>query len=201
MEAIPVFPIHDLVVFPGLLLPLYVYEPKYKELTKDLLSKPELERNFIVTLDTPDGPKGIGAFVHLLQANENPDGTFNLVCRGENRCRLDIFRTPKHSYKLANVHAFDLTREEPTDEAMVAWDAVEDFRKYIKPAADPAALEELLEHLPDDPLYKGSFICVNIRIPAFERQQLLEATTLIERLNLARQFMKEIPLEEGSFAV
>jgi uncharacterized protein len=199
VALIPVFPIPDLVVFPGLFLPLYIFEEKYKKMTRDLLLMPERDRKFIVTMAHSDGFKGVGALVNLLQANENADGTFNLMCKGDQRVLVTV-QPSLEPYLVAPEQLVVLGRHGAAQEAMAAWDATEDFRAYLQTAADPSALEQMFENLPDDPLFQASFICVNLRIPSFDRQLLLEADSLLARLQLARDFMREYPLKGDDFA-
>jgi ATP-dependent Lon protease len=48
-----------------------------------------------------------------------------------------------------------------------------------------------MTNLPDDPLYQASFLCVNLRVPALDRQALLEAPSLVARLELAQILMRQ----------
>lgn len=192
VKRLPLFPLPETVVFPGLLIPLYIFEERYKQMVRDLLAQSEDQRRFIITLATASGPREVGGYVDLLAASENPDGTFNIVCRGGDRCRVEgvgVFE--KNLYQTTLDIPFPLERSARSEEIVAAWDAMDTFRSYMAGLADPAALEEAIANLPDDPLYQASFLCVNLRVSAADRQALLEAPSLIARLELAQTLMRQ----------
>ncbi|MFN3390624.1 MAG: LON peptidase substrate-binding domain-containing protein [Meiothermus ruber] len=192
MKRLPLFPLPETVVFPGLLIPLYIFEERYKQMVRDLLAQGEDQRRFVITLATAQGFRAVGGYVDLLAASENPDGTFNIVCRGGERCRVEgvgVFE--KNLYQTTLDIPWPLERSARSEEIVAAWDAMEVFRSYMAGVADPSALEEAIANLPDDPLYQASFLCVNLRVSALDRQALLEAPSLIARLELAQTLMRQ----------
>ncbi len=199
MKRLPLFPLPETVVFPGLMIPLYIFEERYKQMVRDLLAQNEDQRRFVITLATETGIREVGGYVDLLAASENPDGTFNIVCRGGERCRVEgvgVFE--KNLYQTTLDIPFPLERTARSEEIVAAWDAMEAFRGYVAGVADPQALEEAIANLPDDPLYQASFLCVNLRVPALDRQALLEAPSLVARLELTQTLMRQGSLSGSS---
>ncbi|HLM71613.1 MAG TPA: LON peptidase substrate-binding domain-containing protein [Polyangiaceae bacterium] len=93
LEALPLFPL-ETVLFPGALLPLHVFEPRYRALVRDIL---ETHRALSVVLVT--NPLDIDAHGHpaiasvagagvIIDYAELPDGRFNILVRGRARVRL-----------------------------------------------------------------------------------------------------------------
>ncbi len=197
MKRLPLFPLPETVVFPGLLIPLYIFEERYKQMVRDLLAQNEDQRRFVITLATEAGIREVGGYVDLLAASENPDGTFNIVCRGGERCRVEGVGE-KNLYQTTLDIPFPLERTARSEEIVAAWDAMEAFRGYVAGVADPQALEEAIANLPDDPLYQASFLCVNLRVPALDRQALLEAPSLVARLELTQTLMRQGSLSGSS---
>ncbi|MGK0619173.1 LON peptidase substrate-binding domain-containing protein [Meiothermus cerbereus] len=199
MNRLPLFPLPETVVFPGLLIPLYIFEERYKQMVRDLLAQGEEQRRFVITLATQDGIREVGGYVDLLAASENPDGTFNIVCRGGERCRVEgVGVFDKNLYQTTLDIPYPLERSARSEEIVAAWDALEAFRGYMGGVADPGALEEAIANLPDDPLYQASFLCVNLRVPALDRQALLEAPSLVARLELAQTLMRQGSISSNS---
>lgn len=197
MTRLPLFPLPETVVFPGLLIPLFIFEERYKQMIRELLGHDEGERRFVITLAGPEPGmyRGVGGYVDLLAASENPDGTFNIVCRGGERCRVsEVGLGEGKLYYSIPDQPLPLERSDPGLEAVAAWDAMEAFRSYVAGKADPRALEQAIANLPEDPLYQASFLCVNLRVPAADRQALLEAPSLVARLELAQRLMRQGPL-------
>lgn len=191
MSRLPLFLLPETVVFPGLLIPLFIFEDRYKQMVKDLLAKDEDQRRFVIALAEADGAREVGGYVDLIAASENPDGTFNIVCRGGERCMVEGAGVFDKLYHTTLDVAYPVERSNPASEAIAAWDAMDAFRTYVAGKADPQALEEAISNLPEDPLYQASFLCVNLRVAAADRQALLEAPTLVARFELAQTLMRQ----------
>jgi Lon protease-like protein len=105
-ERLPLFPL-GLVLFPGLVLPLHVFEDRYRVLVRDLLALPEEERRFGVVAIRQgrevgeDGLGGrealheIGCVAQLRRAEAYPDGRYDLVTVGAERFRLHALSTER----------------------------------------------------------------------------------------------------------
>ncbi|HEX7004515.1 MAG TPA: LON peptidase substrate-binding domain-containing protein [Trueperaceae bacterium] len=216
MAELPLFPLPDTVVFPGMTVPLHIFEERYKRLVRQVVDSDE--KRFVIAL-APDGdairdrraplPEH-GSYVDLLQVEENADGTFNVLAHGQERCRLEIAREEKVPEREGEERPLyfvedrpePLEREDPNQERLVAWDAVDTFRSYAATFFAFDAMGQIEEALPDDPVYQASFICANIRVPSASRQVLLDAPTLTARFQLARKLMQERldghkPAEDG----
>ncbi|MBF6593838.1 MAG: LON peptidase substrate-binding domain-containing protein [Thermaceae bacterium] len=191
MNRLPLFPLPETVVFPGLMIPLFIFEERYKQMVKDLLARDEGERRLVVTLAEEGGIREVGGYVDLLAVQENPDGTFNIVCRGGERCRVEGAGAFDTSYQTTLDIPHPLERSDQGSEAVAAWDAMDAFRKYVAGKSDPQALEEAIANLPDDPLYQASFLCVNLHVTPADKQALLEAPSLVARLELAQTLMRQ----------
>jgi Lon protease-like protein len=79
---IPLFPI-DVVLFPGMLLPLHIFEPRYRALTRYCL---ENRREFGVVLDRRKEIAGIGCTAEIVKVVEaHPDGRMDIITQGRAR--------------------------------------------------------------------------------------------------------------------
>lgn len=177
------------------MVPLYIFEDRYKQMVQDLLGSDREE--FGVVLAGPgQGFRSVGGLVELVAVSENPDGSYNILTRGTGRFRVAEVNRTDRPYLLAHCPDFPLERGQATQEHLASWDALEAYRSYMAGKADPQALEEAIASLPDDPLYQASFLCVNLGAPAAERQGFLEAASLLERFDRLQQFMQN-PRESG----
>lgn len=81
------FPLPDVVLFPGCLLPLHIFEPRYREMVADCL---ENDTSFgILNVDpkTRD-PAKVGCSADILEVQKLPDGRMNILTMGRNRFRV-----------------------------------------------------------------------------------------------------------------
>lgn len=205
MSELPLFPLPDTVVFPGMTVPLHVFEERYKRLVREVLE--DDSKRFVMGLEVqPEAIRDMspalpryGTYVELLSLEENADGTYDLLAHGRERCKLQLTReehvselegTERPLYYVDDEPA-PLEREDPNQERLLAWDAVDTFRAYAETFFAFEAGEQIEEALPEDPMYQASFICANIRVPSESRQVLLDAPSLSARLQLASKLMQE----------
>lgn len=109
-EDIPLFPL-ETVLFPGALLPLHVFEPRYRQMTADAINAQGLiaiamlcpgYEPLYLTLNAPIFPVvGVG---RIAAASELPDGTYNIVLRGIRRARI-LSESHDRPYRLAKLEA------------------------------------------------------------------------------------------------
>src|SRR5215472_16940096 len=94
-ETLPLFPLGT-VLFPGLLLPLHIFEERYRQLVRDLRDGPEPRRFGVIAIrqGRETGVAGIralyeiGCTATLRQVQELEDGTCDIVTVGTDRFRL-----------------------------------------------------------------------------------------------------------------
>ena len=96
-QRLPLFPLRQVLV-PGLVLPLNIFEPRYRALVRDLLQRPPQERAFGVVALRQGRDAGsrhaasalhaVGCTALLREHEEQPDGRFELLTAGAVRFRL-----------------------------------------------------------------------------------------------------------------
>ena len=109
-RVIPLFPLSSLLV-PGLVLPLHVFEPRYRSLLEDLSALPEDERGFGVVAIREghevgsDGVRAlydVGTFASLREVTTLEDGRSDIMTVGAGRFRL-LSLVPGKPYLQAEV--------------------------------------------------------------------------------------------------
>ncbi len=214
MDELPIFPL-DVVVFPGMTVPVNVHEQRYRQLIRVVLAQDSEPKRFIAVLageaapirDVQESLERFGTIVHVLSVEENDDGSIDVVVHGQERCEVAVTRREDVSEPggatrplyYANYHPAPVGRGDPNTEAVAAWDAIDTFRTYAGTLFKGDAAAEIDLHLPEDPLYQASFLCANIRVPPATKQPLLDAPSLTERFELARDIMLE-RMERGQRA-
>ncbi len=112
-ELIPVFPLPDVVLFPHALLPLHIFEPRYRTMTTDALLgerviaiallKPGFEPLYHTNRAPIHPILGVGRIVDSARA---PGGTYNITLQGIARARI-IEELPGRPYRLARVEVIE----------------------------------------------------------------------------------------------
>ena len=85
-ELLPVFPLPNVVLFPGVFLPLHIFEPRYRELIAECL---DAEQPFGLVYADDDGLRRIGTLATVVEVTDRfEDGRMNIVVEGGERFRL-----------------------------------------------------------------------------------------------------------------
>lgn len=190
---LPMFPLQS-VLFPSAVLPLHVFEPRYRELTRRALDG---DREFGVTLIERGSEVGggdarfaIGTRAHIVEAAELPDGRWALVAVGVRR--ISVVRwLPDAPFPQAEVD--DLSEPAPgPDVASLRAEAERWLRRALAlraelgyPAA-PATVE-----LADDPVTAAFQIGALAPMGPADAQRVLQVANTDDRLRLLAELLEE----------
>lgn len=103
---IPIFPLPDVVLFPHTLLPLHIFEPRYRQMIRDCLAG---DRRLAMTLLKPGWERDyygrppvhpIAGAGEIIQHEELPDGRFNILLRGTMRIGITTEVPSDKPYRL-----------------------------------------------------------------------------------------------------
>lgn len=188
-QRLPLFPL-GLVLFPSLVLPLHVFEERYRALVRELLALPEEERRFGVVAIREgrevgaDGIRAlheVGCVAHLQRATEYPDGRYDIVTTGAERFRLRALSSDR-PYLTGQVVLLP-EQVGDADEAVVLRRAVEaTFRDYLAALAEAGGESMELAELPPVPTDASYLVAASVVVDLAERQALLVQETTSGRL-------------------
>jgi uncharacterized protein len=188
LSALPIFPLPNCVLLPGGLLPLHVFEPRYRELTRDCLAgsqlmaiarlRPGYETTYYGRPPVYERC-GVG---RIICSEELPDGRFALLLRGVARIEIARELPPERAYR--QVEARMLADATSSQSEMVG-----QHRKLIQ-LCDRLAeviekggpqLRDLVRTF-DDPGACADAIAAALVMDADARQELVEACDPMVRL-------------------
>jgi uncharacterized protein len=199
LHALPLFPLPQTVFFPHTLLPLHVFEPRYRQLTEAVLSS---HRHMgIVRLDEarPDaavagvGPVcGVGRVVHHERLG---DGRFHILLQGIARAEL-IEELPMGELLYRRARARAVT---PCDDGADAEQEVQTLRscyaRLLETAPDP---KDVLGDLPlrvQEPRVLADVVCAAVLDDVALRQAALEESSVARRLRYANDALATLLLQ------
>lgn len=196
-EVLPTFPLGTVLV-PGLVLPLHIFEPRYRDLVQGLLELPESERRFLVVAIRAGHEVGtrampdlydLGTVASVREITPLEDGRFDLVTVGSTRARIDAVLEDR-SYLQARVSTIP---EQPGDQADALAPLVRaEFATYRALLTES---DESFEDLPEDPGVLSYLIAAAIVLDLPDRQALLEIPDDTARLQAElRRLRHEIAL-------
>jgi uncharacterized protein len=194
-ETLPLFPLGT-VLYPGLLLPLHIFEDRYRRLVRDLLDGPGPQRFGVIAIqkgretgvDSISALYKIGCVATLRQVTEHDDGGFDVVAVGTQRFRL-LELDDSLPYLQGQV---DLLAEDTGDEtaAEIAAEAVRrGFRAYLDALAARGATQVSVPDLPDDPVVLSYLVAASVIIDLSDQQVLLAEPDAAGRLAAERALL------------
>lgn len=186
-KRLSIFPLTGAILFPGLQLPLHIFEPRYRAMVSDALA-----RDRRIAMIQPQSPgEGaplyqIGCVGRIGDVEALDDGRYNLVLEGENRFRLIAERDVTTAFRQIDAEIIP----EPELEALSSVERAS-FEREARKFADMQNYDvdwDSVERLDDVTLINGVS-----QIAPFDpaaKQALLEAGTVQERCELLIQLMQ-----------
>ena len=193
-QSLPLLPLRDIVVFPGMIVPLFVGRDKsVVALEKAMESDKEIV--LVAQLDpAEDDPGsddlyGMGVTASIMQLLKLPDGTVRVLVEGKQRVTLDGIDS-RDGYCAAQVSFPDEQVAEGKDVEALMRSVIDQFENYSKlnrklPAETAVQLSEI-----DDASALADAIAANINIKVSDKQALLVEADPMKRLEMAFAFME-----------
>ena len=189
-----IFPLPGAILFPGLQLPLHIFEPRYRALVSDALAR-DRRISIIQPRKTGDGGSlyDVGCIARIGEVEALEDGRYNLILEGEQRFRL--IRELDVTTAFRQVEGDPI--EEPEDQFLSSVERA-GFEQEARLFADRQGYSvdwDSVARLDDQSLINGVS-----QIAPFDpaaKQALLEAPDLASRCELLVQLMQFFGLHDG----
>ena len=197
-EPLPLFPLGHTVLFPGVVLPLHVFEERYRELVRTLVELPEgarrrfgvvaIRQGWEVGEDAASALHDVGCAADLRRVSRYPDGRYDIVTVGTDRFRLREVDRSSRPYLVGSVEW--LPPEPPSDAAGLASAVGTLFGEYADAAAGLQARPAETPELPTDPTELSYVVAAGAVLTLEDRQSLLAADTTRGRLRAELRLLK-----------
>jgi len=192
---LPLLPLRDIVVFPGMIVPLFVGRDKSViALEKAMAANKEI---FLVAqLDpaqddpTKDDLYSIGVTATIMQLLKLPDGTVRVLVEGKQRAELQDLVEHGSDYVEASVTLIEEQSAEGPEASALMRSVAEQFENYSKlnkkmPAETAVQLTEI-----ESPAVLADAVAANIQLKVSDKQSLLVEANPLRRLEMAFAFME-----------
>jgi ATP-dependent Lon protease len=199
IQTLPVLPLRDIVVFPHMVVPLFVGREKSVRALEEVM-KSDKQILLVTQKDrdeddpAPEDIFDVGVLASVLQLLKLPDGTVKVLVEGKSRAAVLKF-TPREEFYEANVAAIDEEGGEAHEAEALSRAVIEQFENYVKlnkkvPPEALAAIPQITE-----PGKLADNIAAHLAVKIQDRQQLLEIFNVVKRLE------KVFALMEGEISV
>ncbi len=180
VRELPLFPLPEVVLFPGRPLPLHIFEFRYRMMMNTIL---EDDRRFGVLMVNPlDGEiANVGCCAEVIRFQRLPDDRMKVLTLGQQRFRL-LETVREKPYRVGLVEWIE--DEPPSEDLRPLAHEVEQLLKDVVRLSGKLTDQkiELPEDLPDLPLQLSYWVAGNLYGVATEQQTLLEMQDTVTRL-------------------
>jgi ATP-dependent Lon protease len=184
MRKIPIFPLPGVVFFPGTLLPLHIFEPRYRAMVEHALSSERLIGMSMVAPDNAD-PESLlgnppllplGGAGLIVEHERLEDGRYNILLEGKFRFRI-VREDEPGAFRTAVINEATTMPFSSPNEEHAALTAAQDLFEQVRRMIG-------LPPLPTEPLTAERLsgeLALRLRLPSEALQNLLETDSLPER--------------------
>ena len=193
-QSFPVLPLRDIVVFPQMIVPLFVGRDKSVAALESAMAADK--QIFLVSQldpaeDDPDRDAlyDMGVVATVLQLLKLPDGTVRVLVEGQRRAALQAIRA-EDKHLVADVEPVETEEPEGPEVAALMRSVVEQFENYSKlnkklPAETAVQLGQI-----EEASRLGDSVAGNINIKVSDKQALLAELNPVRRLEMVFAFME-----------
>jgi Lon protease-like protein len=196
VRVLPLFPLEQAVLFPGMSLPLRIFEERYKvmigacQVTDQLFGVLLIRRGREV--GAPAEPERVGCTARMLRVDRLPDGQMTILTIGEQRFRLlGSARVMPEGYLVGDVRMLlDEPRPQVAPELVAS--VTEEFGKYQAAALAMSGRKDPISppELPAEPVRLSYWVAASLYVHPRERQHLLELDDVTSRLQQELTLLK-----------
>ena len=184
-DEMPLFPL-EIVLFPGGVLPLHIFEQRYRLMIQYCLDNDRLFGIVLIKRGREVGehaePYLVGTAVKIIEVDRLEDGRMNLITLGQHRFKIMKIRR-NLPYLVGRVTVFDTDDAEPfEDSEMCGVRAIQLYRTYESLLAELIPEWKPVEEIPTDPDHLSYQIATRLQIPLTDKQQLIETLSIRQLL-------------------
>ena len=198
-KILPVLPLRDIVVFPHMVVPLFVGREKSVRALDEIMKGEKqillaTQKNSVDDDPAPGAIYPVGVLATVLQLLKLPDGTVKVLVEGKSRARLTSFTEREEFYEASAVEIDDEDGDAEEAEALIRA-VVEQFDSYVK--LNKKIPPEALSSIPQitDPSKLADSVAAHLSVKISDKQSLLDTISVPRRLE------KVYGLMEGEISV
>jgi len=193
-ELYPVLPLRDIVVFPYMIVPLFVGREKSIAALEEVMRADKqillaAQKNAGDDEPANDAIFEVGTLASVLQLLKLPDGTVKVLVEGTTRARIKRYTNREEYFEAEVERVVEVTGAKDEIEAL-ARSAVSQFENYVKlnKKISPEVLGTISQI--EDPSKLADTVASHLAVKISDKQEVLETTAISERLERVYALME-----------
>ena len=195
--ALPLFPLNA-VLFPGQVLPLHIFEPRYRQMIGQCIEEGRLFGVVLIQegeeVGEPAKPYAVGTTARITQVERLDDGRFNIITVGEMRFRIVSLRQEPEGYLRANIVLWPWLPGDEGATLTLAQNVRDRLRRYVGMLSTASGISLETNDLPEQPAALACLTAIALQVEQTEKQDLLTlpsiAALLAQEAGLLRRELR-----------
>lgn len=188
---IPLFPLKNVVLFPGMVLPLHIFEMRYREMINRCIDE-RLSFGVVLIKDGQEVgaaavPHTVGTLAKILRVERLDDGCMNITAIGVERFQVEQLHQQR-SYLTATVRTMPTLNGSTKVASELAQKIRPRLHQYVELLSKANDADLKLDRLPEEPMTLAFLVAIALQVAPAEKQTLLERVgvpeILVSELNL-----------------
>jgi Lon protease-like protein len=182
---IPLFPLPNLVLFPHIVVPLHIFEERYKSMINACIESGEVFGLVLLRTGADEESEEtihrVGVTARIVEVERLDEGRMNILCEGEQRFRIYRFSQQTPFWK----GAVDLIEDDERNATEALYEQVAElYRRVVDVSAKLSGSQEAELVLPDSSTDLSYMVSYVLDIEPEDKQKLLEMDSTAERLRM-----------------
>lgn len=195
IKRLPLFPL-PLVLFPNEVLPLHIFEPRYRQMLSDIQAGDNLFGLSYFNQDVSDSnlpePGSLGCIAEVREAQMLEDGRSNILTVGIARYELDGYVESDALYLMGEINVFEDFEEDERELNTIADDVFSLFKRVAQAAHDVSGMTGSLPEIQQsDPQTLSFLISAAFNLDTATKFELLKMRSTIQRLERLQSVLKD----------
>ncbi len=187
----PLFPL-NVVLFPGMMLPLHIFEPRYREMINRCIDE-EIPFGVVLIQEGHEvggtaKPYPIGTAARIKKVVRAADGTMNVTAIGMQRFRI-LELDHSRSYLSAKVAKFPVVNGSTKAAEQLVHKVRPKIIEYVSLLSQASHTELKLDRLPEDPTTLAFLVAIALQVDNESKQELLAMPGVLEMLDRERYLL------------
>jgi Lon protease-like protein len=188
MMEMPLFPL-NVVLFPGMVLPLHIFEPRYREMISRCIDE-KIPFGVVLIEEGQEvedvaKPHMIGTAARIVRVDNMPDGRMNITTVGVQRFRV-VELDHTHSYLSAKVAQYPTLNGSTRAAETMVRKVRPMIMEYVELLSKASQTDLKLDRLPEDPMTLANLVAIALQVDNVQKQKLLELAGVPEMLDYER---------------
>jgi Lon protease-like protein len=183
---LPLFPLKNVVLFPGMVLPLHIFELRYREMINKCVDEKSPFGVLLIDEGQEVGdaarPHSVGTAARIARVERMDDGRMNITTIGTQRFRVLELDYTSQPYLTGTVRTFPPVNGSTRMAADLAQRVRPRVIEYVELLSEASNQKLRLDRLPEDPTTLAFLVAISLQVNSSDKQQLLEQSGIPEML-------------------